>query len=407
MSRNPFRYTITHNRADAAARLHHRHRRARRSASATRASQLDLESPDIYQYNLTLERELPGDIGARVSYIGSTMRKLLVHAGLQHACRRARCRSATSTRIPRRTARLPFPLYGTFMDITENTGEGQFNALQLELQRRFQARLRAQRRLHARRFRQQRAGQRQQHDRRRPVRPVRHREGSRARSERRQAPGRDEQHVGHPGRPRAQRTAATCRAGPTRSSAAGPCRRSSRRAPDRNLTPFFVYGTDPIYPANTGRALDGVGQFGEAWRPDVTGNPNIGGTPRAVLRRHGVHAAGAGHARQREEGQPRRARARGSSTSRSTRTSSARTASRVEFTALLDNAFNHPQFFVRAGHRRVHGPHRLPAERRARQRHDRGARRRHRRATPKASRSDASSGWACGCGSEWLTISSR
>ncbi len=34
-------------------------------------------------------------------------------------------------------ARLPFPIYGTFMDITENTGEGQFNALQLELQRRF------------------------------------------------------------------------------------------------------------------------------------------------------------------------------------------------------------------------------------------------------------------------------
>ena len=31
-----------------------------------------------------------------------------------------------------------------------------------------------------------------------------------------------------------------------------------------NLTPFFIYGTDPDFPANTGRALDGVGQFGEA-----------------------------------------------------------------------------------------------------------------------------------------------
>ena len=38
----------------------------------------NLQSPDIYQYNLTLERELPGDLGLRVSYIGSTMRKLLV-----------------------------------------------------------------------------------------------------------------------------------------------------------------------------------------------------------------------------------------------------------------------------------------------------------------------------------------
>ena len=38
MSRNPFRYAITRNRADAAARLHHRHRAARRRDSATRGS---------------------------------------------------------------------------------------------------------------------------------------------------------------------------------------------------------------------------------------------------------------------------------------------------------------------------------------------------------------------------------
>ncbi len=38
---------------------------------------------------------------------------------------------------PEAKARLPFPIYGTFMDITQNTGEGQFNALQLELQRRY------------------------------------------------------------------------------------------------------------------------------------------------------------------------------------------------------------------------------------------------------------------------------
>ena len=38
----------------------------------------DLESPDIYQYNLTVEREFGGEIGVRASYIGSTMRKLLV-----------------------------------------------------------------------------------------------------------------------------------------------------------------------------------------------------------------------------------------------------------------------------------------------------------------------------------------
>ena len=37
----------------------------------------NLEAPDIYRYNLTIERELGGAMGLRVSYIGSTSRKLL------------------------------------------------------------------------------------------------------------------------------------------------------------------------------------------------------------------------------------------------------------------------------------------------------------------------------------------
>ena len=110
-------------------------------------------------------------------------------------------------------------------------------------------------------------------------------------------------------------------------------------------------------------ALDGVGQFGEAWRPDVNGNPNVGGTRGTVLRRDGLRGAGARLARQREEGQPQRPGHLDRQLRRSTRTSSGRTASTVEFTALLDNAFNHPQFFVRPRHRRVHGSHRLPAQR--------------------------------------------
>ena len=40
---------------------------------------------------------------------------------------------------PAAPARLPYPVDGNFMDITENTGSGQFNALQFELQRRFKA----------------------------------------------------------------------------------------------------------------------------------------------------------------------------------------------------------------------------------------------------------------------------
>ena len=93
-----------------------------------------------------------------------------------------------------------------------------------------------------------------------------------------------------------------------------------------HLTPYFVYGTDPIYPANTGRRLDGVGQFGEAWRPDVSGNPNIGGTRErffdlTVFTLPARRARSATRRRAASTG-----RARGSSTSRSTRTSSGRAA---------------------------------------------------------------------------------
>ena len=134
MSRNPFRYCITHLPRHAAARLHHR----RESPSLGFGNQgiaLDLESPDIYQYNLTLERELPGD-WLRASYLGSTMRKLLVTATTT-ACRRAPCRSATSTRIPTRTLACRSRSTARSWTSPQNTGEGRFDALQLELQRRF------------------------------------------------------------------------------------------------------------------------------------------------------------------------------------------------------------------------------------------------------------------------------
>jgi len=112
-----------------------------------------------------------------------------------------------------------------------------------------------------------------------------------------------------------------------------------------NLTPFFVYGTDPIYPANTGRSLDGVGQFGESWRPDVIGNPNVGGTRDQFfdVRAFALPAPGTlGTARKGSVKGPGTwivnfavfkdiIRAKGMN---------------MEFTALLDNAFNHPQFFV-------------------------------------------------------------
>ena len=89
MSRNPFRYIITHRRAHAAARLHHRHADARRSASATRGWSSISRARTSTSTTSRSSASCPGNIGGRVSYIGSTMRKLLVHAGLQHRARRA------------------------------------------------------------------------------------------------------------------------------------------------------------------------------------------------------------------------------------------------------------------------------------------------------------------------------
>ena len=94
----------------------------------------NIQSPDIYQYNLTLERELPGDLGLRVSYIGSTMRKLLVDHDYNTLPANT---DPFDSEDPEDLARLPFFPYGTFMDITENRGSGQLHAAQIELSRRW------------------------------------------------------------------------------------------------------------------------------------------------------------------------------------------------------------------------------------------------------------------------------
>ena len=64
----------------------------------------------------------------------------------------------------------------------------------------------------------------------------------------------------------------------------------------------------------------------------------------------------------------------------------------VEFTALLDNAFNHPQFFVGLGTAGFMDLTDYLINGVADERHHRRARRRHRRQHRRASRSDASCG---------------
>ena len=220
----------------------------------------NLQSPDIYQYNLTLERELPGQMGLRVSYIGSTMRKLLVDRDYNTL-------QASTVPFdpadPADYARLPFPLYGYYMDIVSNAGSGQFHSAPARVASPLAERAGLQRRLHARPLRQQCPGHGQQHDRASPVRSVRHRKGSRSRSERGEASDRRE-----------------CDAGTFRSVTAGPHGANMAKWADslfggwtvssifqarsgQNLTPFFsgFYTTSPW---NTGQAARRLGQLSSA-----------------------------------------------------------------------------------------------------------------------------------------------
>ena len=137
LATNEFRFVnTTHAAADCATASPAARRRRTSRPSATRASTPNLQSPDIYQYNLTLERELPGDIGLRASYIGSTMRKLLVDRDYNTL-------PASTVPFdpanPADYARLPFPFYGYYMDIVSNAGSGQFHSAQLELLRRWRS----------------------------------------------------------------------------------------------------------------------------------------------------------------------------------------------------------------------------------------------------------------------------
>ncbi|HEY6948934.1 MAG TPA: hypothetical protein VI297_08980, partial [Gemmatimonadales bacterium] len=94
----------------------------------------NIQSPDIYQYNLTVERELPWEMGLRASYLGSTMRNLLVNREYNSVRGSTEFMDASDTSY---NFRRPFPMYGSYMNMIENTGSGQFNAGQFELTRRF------------------------------------------------------------------------------------------------------------------------------------------------------------------------------------------------------------------------------------------------------------------------------
>lgn len=346
MSRNPFRYTIRFTRPQL-QRGFSSGPPIESLGFGNQGLALDLELPDIYQYNLTLERELPGGLGARVSYIGSSMRKLLVNRDY-NTLPASTVPLGDVDADPAARARLPYPIYGAFMDITENSGRGQFNALQLELQRRFRGGLAANAAYtlassdsNAPDSGNSTIGVVQydpydiEKDRGPDPNVAKHRlvmnstmdvPVGRGRSLGRNLPLWADAIVGG----WTVSTIVQARSGP-------------------NLTPYFTYGdTGNIYPANTGRALDGVGQFGEAWRPDVTGNPNIGGSRERFYDVTAFTLPAAGSL-----GNARKGSVKGPGTwivNLAFYKDVVRAAGfTAQVSALLDNAFNHPQFNVGLG----------------------------------------------------------
>ena len=376
LARNPFRYTITYSGRRPAQRVLGRravHGSARRSA--TRASIPISRRPDIYQYNLTRRARAAGRHGParqlpRLDDAQAAQRRGLQHAAGQH--RAVHQRRATRTMRRGCRSRPTAPSWTS----SDNRGEGQFDACSWSSSAGGRAASRSTPPTRWPHSDSNAPDTRQQHDRAGPVRSVRHREGPRARSERREAPARGERHLGHPGRPRPQARRRHGGAGPTPSSAAGPCRRSCRRAADRTSRRSSAATTRPT-PWNTGKPLDGLGNFFCcAWRPDQIGDPNTGGSRDAFfdLTAYALPADGKlGNAKKGSLKGPGTWVANFGFYKDIVATSG---GMRVQFSAIMDNAFNHPQFFPGLWER-LRPARRLPGQRRSQQRDDGSAGGRH------------------------------
>ncbi len=299
----------------------------------------NLEAPDIYQYNVTLEREFAG-MGLRASYIGSTMRKLLVD-------RDYNTMPVSTTPFandnPDDLARLPFAPYGLYMDIVQNSGSGQYHSGQFEATRRWKNGLAfdvaytlAHSDTNAPDTGNSTIGPVQfdpydiEKDRGPDPNVVTHRVVANAtwdipfghgRKHGADVPGWTDALFGG----WTVSTIVQARSG-------------------QHLTPFFsnYYTTSPW---NTGKPLDGLGNvFCCAWRPDQIKDPNVGGSRDAFfdVSAYAVPAEGKlGNAK------------KGSLDGPGTwvvnfafyKDVFRRDDFRLQFTTLLDNAFNHPQFF--------------------------------------------------------------
>jgi hypothetical protein len=267
LSRSPFRYGVRYAQP-ALAQGFTTGTVSPRSFFGVNAVDLNLQSPQVLQYNLTLEREVGANIGVRVSFLGSQMSKLLVNRDLN-----TMPASTTPFDLDDEAdrARLPYPNLDPYLNAVLNAGEGWFRALQIEATRRFHRGLsieaaytRAATESTAPDLGNSSLGVVQynpydlEQDRGPDPQVPRHRFIMNATWE--LPVGRNQTHLRNlPG------WADAVLGGWTVSGIA--------QARSGNLlTPYFAYGTDPIYPANTGRGLETVPFFGESWRPDVVGS---------------------------------------------------------------------------------------------------------------------------------------
>ena len=300
----------------------------------------NLQAPDVYQYNLTLERELGGNMGVRVSYIGSTMRKLLTDSDYNIL------RPSTEFYDPNDSAyytRLPFYPYGTYMDIVENKGEGQLHALQLQLTRRWRSGLAfdvaytyADSDTTVPDSGNSTIGVvlynpwEPDSDRGPDINVVKHRVVANATWD---IPVGKNRKYGStmPG------WADALFGGWTTSTI-------FQARSGLNLTPFFS-GYYSYNPWNTAKPLDGLGNwFCCAWRPDVTGDPNTPQTRDQWFDQTAYTIPGPG-----QFGNAKKGSLEGPGTwivnFSIFKDIVAKDRFRLQLTALLDNAFNHPQFF--------------------------------------------------------------
>jgi carboxypeptidase family protein len=305
----------------------------------------NIKSPDIYQYNLTYEHALPGNIGLRLSYIGSTMRGLLVN-------RFENDLPASTTPFdpenPDDLARLPlFPIVNTFTNLTYNLGSGQLHAGQIELQRAWRngfalnvAYTYAHSSSNAPDSGNSSLGVIQydsfdiEKDRGPDPNVVKHRIVANATWD---IPfGHNRSHGANmPG------WANTLFGGWTVSTIV-------QARSGNNLTPFFT-GFYTTSPWNTAHPLDGVGvNFADNWRPDQVGNPNSGGSRDQFFNPAAYALPAPG-----QYGNAKKGSLLGPGTwvvnfaFYKDLVSSQRF--HLQLSALLDNAFNHPQFFVGNG----------------------------------------------------------